>query len=339
VVALRVLTAGVLALSEDGTLVLLRNNEAVAWRKTFEGGEACVLDVSHDGSLIAVGAGHRLYGLDGDGNQRFDVALDSLFGKELQKMEGVGQVAVAPDGSGLVVTFGGYVPGKDGWQLSNTLTRFSARGEKLWTIGGVDDKTGKPRLPDRYTSVVFSPDGGKLLLLADKTTQVLDAGTGSTVATLDGASFKTAVPLHENWLLADGEDRLVLLSPAQGKVAGQLDCAKTGPATIAPGAQGILVGSEADGAVRLVKRVEGKLDEQTIWKNVVPNKVVKQAVANLSQVAVSYWGGTLRVFDASGQLLQEQVFPQDISVLAVDGRRWIVGLADGSILALEGARP
>jgi len=52
-------------------------------------------------------------------------------------------------------------------------------------------------------------------------------------------------------------------------------------------------------------------------------------------VAIAYWGGTLRIVDGSGQLLTEQLLPQDITALAWWNGRLLAGLADGRLIALS----
>ena len=107
------------------------------------------------------------------------------------------------------------------------------------------------------------------------------------------------------------------------------------PALLLPASQGVLLGTEADGAVRLVRGIAGKLDEQTAWQNVAEGKIVKTLAANGERLAVAYWGGTLRLLDRDGKFLRERLFPQDITALTWLGHRLIVGLADGSVLALS----
>jgi hypothetical protein len=61
----------------------------------------------------------------------------------------------------------------------------------------------------------------------------------------------------------------------------------------------------------------------------------KQVLAGSGQTAVTYWGGRLQVFTATGELKSEQQMHQDITALAWDGEVLLAGLADGWICALR----
>src|SRR5262249_17890641 len=90
--------------------------------------------------------------------------------------------------------------------------------------------------------------------------------------------------------------------------------------------------------VRLVKAIQGKLAAQTVWQNKVYTKIVKEVAVQGDQIAVTYWGGTLRIFDAAGKLRAETIFPQDISALAWHKDQWITGLANGTVGAARAGR-
>jgi hypothetical protein len=85
----------------------------------------------------------------------------------------------------------------------------------------------------------------------------------------------------------------------------------------------------------LVKAVTGKLDEQTVWRDQVDTRIVKGVSVHGDRVAVTYWGGTLRVLDEAGKPRLERTFPQDVAVAAWSGDRLIVGLADGEVITLH----
>jgi hypothetical protein len=65
-----------------------------------------------------------------------------------------------------------------------------------------------------------------------------------------------------------------------------------------------------------------------------PDRLAKLAASAGGRVAVTYWGGTLRVVDGSGGILTEQVLPQDVTALTWLDDKVIAGLADGRVLAL-----
>ena len=70
-------------------------------------------------------------------------------------------------------------------------------------------------------------------------------------------------------------------------------------------------------------------------KRLLADRVPKFIAAGNGAIAVAYWGGTLQVFASDGALRTQQLRPQDISALAWDGARIVVGQSDGSILAME----
>ena len=65
-----------------------------------------------------------------------------------------------------------------------------------------------------------------------------------------------------------------------------------------------------------------------------PDRILKLSAAGGGKVAVAYWGGTLRVVDATGKVKAEQQLPQDVTALAWAGGKLVAGLADGRVVAL-----
>jgi hypothetical protein len=334
VAALRPVPGGVIVLTADATVAFVKGAGEIVWRKTLPGGEALALDVARDGRLIAVGTGQRLYGFDLRGKQLFDIRLAGAADKG-ERGEGVQAVAVAADGSHVFTAFGSQVPGKAGWALCTRLSLFNGRGESVWSAGGVDAKTGRPQIPERCLAVVFAGGAKKIVLLTEKTVRLIDAAEGGIGMAIQGLSARKAFPAGEDLLLSDADSKLVLFSPSREKVVSRLEFAKAGPVAIAPCKGGAVVGTEADGTVRLVKGIRGKLEEQTVWQSRVRTKIVKAAAVHGNSVAVTYWGGTLRVFDLSGKLRYERVFAQDISALAWSGGRLVAGLTDGRVVAVR----
>jgi hypothetical protein len=341
-VAIKAVPAGLLVLSADGTLALLTAGTEVRWEKTFEGSELWSLDASRNGKLIALGTGHRLHVLDADGKALWDRPAAGADGKGTQRSEGINWVAVAPDGSRVLMASAAYTHGKDAWQISGTLTLLDAKGTQLWSAGGLDEKTGKPALAERFTAGFFSADGKKIIVLGDNVVQsegqtktvrkayLLDAATGRSTLALDAT---LGAPLDDKVLLSDGESKLVLVSPADGKVVGQLDCGKARPVVWAAAEKGTVLGTEAAGTVRLLRGLDGKMEEQTVWRDQAETKIVKGVSVHGKQVAVHYWGGALRILE-DGKPRLERTFRQDIAALAWSGGRLIVCLADGEVIAL-----
>jgi hypothetical protein len=341
-VSVKAVPAGVLVLSADGTLALLTAGGEAAWRKTFDGSELWSLDVSQDGRLIALGSGHRLHVLDADGKELWDRPADRPADAD-HRGEGITWVAAAPDGSAVLTASGGYTRLNNNWQTSGTLTLFDGAGKKLWSGGGLDDKTGKPVLAERFTAGFFSADGKTVVALGDNTVSsagqnkvvrkvlFLDAATGRAVASHEAM---LGAPLAGDVLLSDGDGKLLLVAPADGKVLGRLDCGRAGPVVWAPAAGGTLLGTEADGGVRLLRALDGKMDEQTVWRDRDETTIVKGLSVHGKEAAVHYWGGTVRVLEG-GKPRRERTFPQDVAALAWSGDRLIVALGDGEVVALR----
>ena len=341
-VALKVLSkAGALVLTDDGTLSSVSGRK-IAWQKTFAGGEEWALDASPDASLIAVGVSTRVIGLNAKGKQVFDVPL-----AEEKYPPGIGLVAVSPDGQRVLVS-GGINNWLSGWHWDGRLRMLNAKGETVWTMGGDDPESKKPVVPKPVAAALFSADGSKVILFTAtevkegketkevKEAQIRDAATGKVLATAAGANGAvTPLLLGDRVLASDGAGKLITISIADGKLSAQGEMPDAGIVAIAPFAGGFAVGTEADGTVRLVKAADGKLEDQTVWKDAVHTKIVKKIAASDSSVAVSYWGGTVRVFDPAGKLRCEQMFTQDVAVMDWFGRDLLVGLADGRLIALE----
>jgi hypothetical protein len=346
IVAMRALPKGVVVLCADGTLAVLRPDGSTAWREALAGGEAWSLDVSHDGGVLAVSSGHQLYLYDVGGKRFREVTVRPPDAGT--RDEGVGIMRLTPDGTHVFLALGRYhllkdAKGKDSWTFGTTLCLCDQKGRKAWEVGGVDEKSHQPRLPERCLAAAFAADGKKLVLLTEqrggekteRKAQVLDAATGQFGTKLAGVTHVLGEPRGANLLLSDSDSKLLLFSPIQERIVGELDCAGAGPVACASAGAGIVIGTEADGGVRLVKAVGGKLPDQALWQNRVETKIVKSVSASGGRVAVTYWGGTLRLFDGNGKVRHEQVLPQDVTTTAWVGGRLVVGLADGTVLSLD----
>jgi hypothetical protein len=64
-------------------------------------------------------------------------------------------------------------------------------------------------------------------------------------------------------------------------------------------------------------------------------KVAKYVAKGEALTAVGFWGGMLRVFDAEGRPVAQQMLPQDLAGLAWLGSALVAPLADGRVLALS----
>jgi hypothetical protein len=69
-------------------------------------------------------------------------------------------------------------------------------------------------------------------------------------------------------------------------------------------------------------------------KRVGALKKVKHAADLGNFTAVSYWGGTLDIYDNAGTLQHRNIFSQDITALTTSGDKAIAGLADGRVIAV-----
>ena len=78
------------------------------------------------------------------------------------------------------------------------------------------------------------------------------------------------------------------------------------------------------------------VDTGTVPKEkLAARRVVKTVVTGNGFTAIGYWGGTVQVFSAAGDLLAQQLLPNDIASMTWDGNLVIVGLADGELLGLK----
>jgi hypothetical protein len=341
VAALRAVADGAVVLSADGTLLRLRPDGSPAWRHHLLAGELSSLDVSGDGRVIAVSTGRAVRLYDPAGKQLGSLGFDPP--DAATRDEGIGLMRFAPDGAHVLVALGRYHLVRDAWVFGTTLFLCDLKGDRVWTLGGVDEKTGLPLLPERALSGGFSQDGKKIILLTEQKVndrserkgRVLDTATGRWGRTLAGMTELLGDLPGGDVLLGDGDCKLVTFNAASEKILGELDCGKAGPIACRAVGTGFVVGTEADGTVRLVKSLAGRLIDQTVWQDRADTRIVKSVSVAGPAVAVAYWGGTLRLYDAHGKVVHEQAFRQDITASAWVGGQLAVGLADGEVVGLR----
>src|SRR5205085_1125671 len=70
-------------------------------------------------------------------------------------------------------------------------------------------------------------------------------------------------------------------------------------------------------------------------KQALAGKVVKKIVSDNGLTAIGYWGGTVQILDAVGATKSSQMMANDVSDLAWLNGKLIVGVADGTVVALE----
>ena len=64
------------------------------------------------------------------------------------------------------------------------------------------------------------------------------------------------------------------------------------------------------------------------------NRIVKMVAVGKDLVAVAYWGGSVQVVAADGQIRTAQLLPHDVTGLAWLDGKLVVGLSDGEVIAL-----
>ena len=346
-VGMKVLPGGqVVAMADDGTLAWIQPDGKIAWQKTFDGGEHWSLDVSEDGSLIVVGASLRVIGLDRTGRQLFDVPFSSE-----KTAPWVTFVAVSPDGK-KVAAGGGFSDWADGWKWKGSVLGLAPDGKTLWRAGGSDpEQPGSPVAGELIMSAAFTADGKELVLPMAKQAQILDAATGKHDRSVPIAGGSAPMlPVGQQILMASGPNKLAEVSsvPDSGKeTAWQPDLA-AGDRLVSLGfsGEGLVVGTEGDGAVRQYAIPSGSLasaagdNQKPVWQFAMPTRIVKKVATRGSVVAIAYWGGGLRVLDGAGKLVAGEQFTQDISGIDWSRNKLVVGLADGRVMGLNipGAR-
>ena len=70
-------------------------------------------------------------------------------------------------------------------------------------------------------------------------------------------------------------------------------------------------------------------------KAVISDRIVKQTASEGGLTAIAYWGGTVQICDSAGQTKSLQLLPGDVGGLAWIGHELVLGLSDGSVLALK----
>jgi len=193
----------------------------------------------------------------------------------------------------------------------------------------------KPQ-PDPYLAGAFGSDGRTLVALTAKEAHVFRVADGQKVGSVERASGKVPPSgLVGNLLVSDGRRMVAWLSPSEGKFVGEVAMPKEGVVSLAVTNDGFLVGTETDGTVRKLKAIAGRAVEQIVWEHRAPQRLVKKVAATADRVAIAYWGGTVHLLDAAGQVTHGHLFPQHIADLAWLGDRLVVGLADGRVVAME----
>jgi hypothetical protein len=309
--------AGMVVLTEDGSLTALNGHGKVEWQKALSGGEVWLLDASTDGNLVVVGASQHMVGFDGKGKKLFDVPLTAD-----KHVPQVTVLAVAPDGKRIAA---GASNGK--------LVLFQPDGKRLWAVGGVNPND-KKAVPNPYLSGIFDGEGNTLVALTHNEVHVVNATDGKLIARAGGVSgLLEPQRSGRNVLVGDGNSVSVFLL-GQNKMGGRTDLAKIGPASLAVAGEDVIIGGEIDGTVRKQK-AGAEVKTKPVWEHKTPGRLVKQVAAHKDLTAVTYWGGLVRIFDATGAIKSAHGFPQDAAAVAWVGDQLIIGLADGRMMGMK----
>jgi hypothetical protein len=317
VAAVKALPGGsLLILTQDGLLQALDKKGNTLWQATISGGDAWALDVSADGKLIAVGASQRLLGFDVKGKQLFEEPLTGD-----QPVPVVTFVAVSPDGKHVAAGAG-----------NGKLTLVDAAGKRLWSVGGVNPND-KNVLPNPYLAGLFTADSKALVVLTQNEAHGMSLADGKVTARTGGVSGSIAPQRVGTYLLLGDGNSASLYAPGENKVIKRTALPKVGVVSLAAAGDDLIIGGEIDGTVARVKTAAANPREQVAWESKTPGRLVKQVAALEGQTAVAYWGGLVRVFDASGAVKAARTFPQDVAALVWSGDRLVVALADGQVIA------
>jgi hypothetical protein len=130
-------------------------------------------------------------------------------------------------------------------------------------------------------------------------------------------AWRTIVPDRVAMLRIDGNQ--IIATTADGS-ATTLDAAgkviATGPGEV------------------LERAVAPKLPAE-LEKQAMPGRIVKRIATGNGMTAIGYWGGTVQVVDGSGATKSVQMLANDVSDMGWLNGKLIVGLADGTVVALE----
>jgi hypothetical protein len=144
-----------------------------------------------------------------------------------------------------------------------------------------------------------------------------------------------ALPAAKIAWTATVPDRVLALQPSGGNV---LAISHDGSASTLDAAGKLLAAEDADaGPLAQARQAAATpaVDATLAKTHARKDRLLKLAAADGSRVAIAYWGGTLRLADASGKIVAQSLLPQDITALTWWNDRVLAGLADGRVLALQ----
>lgn len=194
----------------------------------------------------------------------------------------------------------------------------------------------QPRKPERkpVTFAAFAADGRTLLVRSAEACHIASAETGATIGPVGGLAAMRPVRAGANFLVAAGES-VALVSPADGKVLSRVAMPKMTVISAVPAGDGAVVGVAEEGKVVRLGSLAGKDENPALWVGRQPGAMVKKVVCDGGLTAVAYWGGTVRVLDDKAGEVCARRMPQDVADLAWVAGRLVVGLADGTVVAIK----
>ena len=325
---LKVIANGdIFVLSNDGTIACITPAGKVRWQRGFGESRKWAFDVAGDGKLLALATTNNLMLLDGSGKTLSTQQLTDWKYPPIPTA-----VTISPDGSKVLVA-AGYSLYINSWHWSGKLVMVARDGQRLWEMGGDDPADAKKSLlPKEVKFARFLPDGTKSLLVNSDGAEIRNSIDGSISTALpDLMPNCTPQAVDNTSLLMAAKGKVVILNLKDQQVSSSIAIPDTVTAVSAvPTPGGYLIGTEGDGAVRLTKNINGKLDEQNVWKNVFATRVVKQLIAKGELTIISYWGGSVRVL-REGKVIADITLPQDPALIAWSGNMLITSDSGGRV--------
>ena len=225
-----------------------------------------------------------------------------------------------PDMAGLMpYAVGEFVPGPGHGMIGWHLYPIGRRLETVTLLAG--DAAGLAEAVGTLFEIVAGME--PLTPLALPLTSSVVAATALPPAPPQATvAWQTLLPDRAAAIKADG-DKIVASSidgslttiDAKGKIVSQ----KAGPAAVVPAPPAV--------------------DVKALPREKMPaNRLPKFVAAGDQATAIGYWGGTLQVFDKDWNVKAQQQLPQDFAAMIWQGKRLIVGLADGTVVALDAGK-
>jgi len=333
--------------SYDGTMTLYDTAGKKVWEKTTErSGEMMAFAASPEGRTLAISGGSFVVAFDGaNGKQLFDTRVypDA-------RMQFITSLAVSADGNTVFAGTGDacvvaldrdgkrrWLGMEPGWAAYQQQLQAFQTALKAWERIK-DNKDPKPTPPApraaaAYTKVTLSTDGATLLAATGNGAHLFTSADGAFVAAIPGINGTYPVLADgDGFLASDGNQALQRVSVKEKKIVQSVPVAGITPVALVKAADAWLVGTESDGGVRRLPTIDAKTAS---WAHLVDTRIVKYVHAIGAFTAVVYWGGTVRILDATGKVVAEELFTQDFSATTNTAAILVGTLADGRVVAMS----